>query len=196
MKSVADAEGETAEELVQQVEESPLMQDVKNTLRQPKATGCGGEMRKRLLELKLKLDEAADALEWPALAAEAREWIGYLEREAGRNGTQEQSNKASDLAAEVEDISPTEDGPFAQEARTDSAALLEIVCAGGSGSPVPAVEKQKQQMSDQRVRPDCWTKAATALPETTSPDCKHREAALGLLPVKSLKLRSAAISQV
>ena len=39
----ADAEGETAEELVQQVEESPLMQDVKNTLRQPKAT----RMRRR-----------------------------------------------------------------------------------------------------------------------------------------------------
>ena len=131
-------------------------------------------MRKRLLELKLKLDEAADALEWPALVAEAREWIGYLEREAGRNGTQEQSNKASDLAAEVEDIIPS--GRWTVCARSSNrfggSTGKSSRAAGFWVHQFQQLEKQKQQMSDQRVRPDCWTKAATALPETTSPDCK------------------------
>jgi molecular chaperone DnaK len=96
--------GETAERLIEEVEASPLAQDVKETLAAAKADPAAalqGEMR--LLELKLKLDEAADALEWPALVAESRDWLGYLEKVAEQHGNSQQKQKADDLAAEIEE---------------------------------------------------------------------------------------------
>lgn len=57
-----------------------------------------------MLELKIRLDEAADALEWPALVAESRDWLGYLEKVAEQNGSSQQKQKADDLATEVEEI--------------------------------------------------------------------------------------------
>lgn len=101
----ASAEGETAEELVQQVEDSPLMQEVKESLAAAKADpDAAAKCEKRLLELKLKLDEAADALEWPVLVADAREWVGILQRVADEHANDQQKQKGEDLADEVEQI--------------------------------------------------------------------------------------------
>jgi len=106
VKSKAAATGgETAERLVEEVEASPLAQDVKETLAAAKADPTAAlQGEKRLLELKLKLDEAADALEWPALVAESRNWLGYLQKVADQPGNSQQKQKADDFAAEVEEI--------------------------------------------------------------------------------------------
>lgn len=106
VKSKAAATGgETAEKLVEEVEASPLAQDVKETIAAAKADPTSAlQGEKRLLELKLKLDEAADALEWPALVAESRDWLGYLEKVAEQHGNGQQKQKADDLATEVEEI--------------------------------------------------------------------------------------------
>jgi molecular chaperone DnaK len=106
VKSKAAATGgETAERLVEEVEASPLAQDVKETLAAAKADPAAAlQGERRLLELKIRLDEAADALEWPALVAESRDWLGYLEKVAEQNGSSQQKQKADDLATEVEEI--------------------------------------------------------------------------------------------
>jgi molecular chaperone DnaK len=106
VKSKAAATGgETAERLVEEVEASPLAQDVKETLAAAKADPTAAlQGEKRLLELKLKLDEAADALEWPALVSESRDWLGYLAKVADQHGNSQQKQKTDDLTAEVEDI--------------------------------------------------------------------------------------------
>jgi molecular chaperone DnaK len=97
--------GETAARLVEEVEASPLAQDVKETLAAAKADPTAAlQGEKRLLELKLQLDEAADALEWPALVAESRDWLGYLRKVADQHASSKQKQKADDLAAEVEEI--------------------------------------------------------------------------------------------
>jgi len=97
--------GETAERLVEEVEASPLAQDVKENLAAAKGDPTAAlQGEKRLLELKLKLDEAADALEWPALVAESRDWLGYLQKVADQHGNSQQKLKADDLAAGVEEI--------------------------------------------------------------------------------------------
>jgi molecular chaperone DnaK len=102
--SVAAA-GQTAERLVEQVESSPLAQEVKELLAAAKADPTAAlQLEKRLLEFKLRLDEAADALEWPALVAKARDWLGWLQKVVGQNGDNQQKEKADDLAAEVEEI--------------------------------------------------------------------------------------------
>jgi molecular chaperone DnaK len=101
----AGASAGSAENLVDQVEQSPLLQDVKETLSaaqgDPDAAAKG---EKLLLELKLKLDDAANALEWPALVKEAKGELADLNRVAEPNGSAEQKQKAEDLAEEIEDI--------------------------------------------------------------------------------------------
>jgi molecular chaperone DnaK len=106
VKSKAAATGgETAERLVEELEASPLAQDVKETLTAAKADPTAAlQAEMRLLELKRKLDEAADALEWPALVSESRDWLGYLQKVADQHGNSQQKQKADDLAAEVEEI--------------------------------------------------------------------------------------------
>ena len=66
--------------------------------------GAAAECEKRLLELKLELDKAANSLEWPALTSEARDWLAWLQKVADQHGTDKQRQRASELAAEVEKI--------------------------------------------------------------------------------------------
>jgi molecular chaperone DnaK len=106
VKSQAEsARGETAEEMVQQVEDSPLMRQVEELLAAGKAdSGAAAECEKRLLELKLELDKAANAVEWPALKSEARGWLNWLQKVADQNGTEKQKQRANEFAAELEKI--------------------------------------------------------------------------------------------
>ena len=95
---------QTARDLVEEVEDSPLLHEVKGLLPSIAAdVDVAGKFEKRLLELKLKLDAAADALEWPALVAEAKEWSGYLMRVVEKQGTQQQLQRAREVSAQVED---------------------------------------------------------------------------------------------
>ena len=101
----ADAEGETVDGLVQSVEDSPLMQEVKELGAAAKGDpDAAAQREKRLLELKLKLDEAEDALKWPALVADARRELDDLDAVADRSGSPVQKDKAAELAQEIEDI--------------------------------------------------------------------------------------------
>lgn len=65
---------------------------------------AAAKREKRLLELKLKLDEVADALEWPALVAEVRKEIDDLDGVVERHGSRAQKDKAAELSQEVDDI--------------------------------------------------------------------------------------------
>ena len=101
----ASAKAGSAQELVEQVENSPLLEDVKESLAAARDNAdAAAKCEKRLLELKLKLDEAANALEWPALVAHAQEWLGCLNRTADRDGTEQQKQKAKELADQTTDI--------------------------------------------------------------------------------------------
>ena len=94
-----------AEKLVQAVENSPLLQRVKELL--PIAGGdldAALECEMRLLELKPKLDEAANALEWPALVAEARSQLGWLKKVSERDGNDSQKAKAEAVNTETEQL--------------------------------------------------------------------------------------------
>lgn len=99
----ANTGAQTARDLAEEVEDSPLLEEIKGLLPSIAAdVDVAGKFEKRLLELKLKLDAAADALEWPALVAEAKEWTGYLTRIADKQGTQQQAQRARELTAQVE----------------------------------------------------------------------------------------------
>jgi molecular chaperone DnaK len=146
-------EGETAGAMVQEVENSPLMQDVKDSLAAAKADhNAAAKCEQRLLELKLKLDEAADALEWPALVAESRDWLGWLQKVADQIGNNQQKHKAGDVANEVEEII-REHKPDRLRKKVELMTRLyyELVMAqpGWWVNQFQLMEKQQGKMTDQ-----------------------------------------------
>lgn len=149
----ASTAGETAEELVEKVETSPLMQEVKETLASAKGDpDAAAKCEKRLLELKLKLDEAADALEEPALVAETRDWIGYLKRVADQHGNQQQTDKAAVLTEEAEDlIREHKTERLRKKIEQISRLYYEIIMAqpGWWVHQFQEMEKARQKMTDQ-----------------------------------------------
>jgi molecular chaperone DnaK len=151
--SAASASAQSAEELVQQVEQSPLLKEVRETL--PAAKGdvdAALKCEKRLQELKLKLDEAANALEWPALVKKAREWCGYLWRVANQLGSDAQKQRTDDLADEIEDtIRDGQTDRLRKKIEHASRLYFEIVMAqpGWWVDQFQQVEKQQREMTDQ-----------------------------------------------
>lgn len=149
----ADAEGESAVQLVQNVEDSPLMQEVEEAVAAAKGNpDAAAKCEKRLLELKLKLDEAADALEWPALVADARRELEDLTVVANRNGTQGQKDKAAELSGEVEDIILTgKTDRLRKKVEQVQGLYWEIVFAqpGFWVNQFQRMEKEQTKMTDQ-----------------------------------------------
>jgi molecular chaperone DnaK len=109
MKRFAEAKqkagGEGVEALVQSVEASPLMGEVKASVDAAQADAeAAAKCEKQLLELKLKFDEVADALEWPALVAEVQDWLKHLDSVVNQHGSQGQRGKAAQLAEQTQDL--------------------------------------------------------------------------------------------
>jgi len=89
--------------LVQNVENSQLMVEVKAALAAAVGdAGAATKCEKRLLQLKVELDKAADALEWPMLVKEANEWIAFLKK-AAQHGNDQQKQRAEVITGETED---------------------------------------------------------------------------------------------
>ena len=150
---VSDAGADSAGELVQQIEQSALLQEVKELL--PAAKGdpdAALKCEKRLLELKLKLDEAADASEWPALVSESRDWLGWLQKAADQCGNEQQRQKAENLTGEIEKIIRERKTDYLRR-RIDRAKDLyfQIVMSqpGWWVDQFQRMDKQQQDMTDQ-----------------------------------------------
>jgi hypothetical protein len=102
VKAKAGADGgKTAESLIHSAEQSPLMEEVKQLLA---GGGDPDKCERRLLELKIKLDEAVDALEWPALVSEAREWLGALKAVDTEHSDSDRHKRAAELTQELQTL--------------------------------------------------------------------------------------------
>ena len=153
-KSKASASGaETAEKLVQAVEASPLLKEIKET--RAAITGdpdAAAKFEKRLLEIKPILDEAVNSLEWPSLILEAKDWLAYLNKVKDQHGSEAQRQKAEEYSNEVEAII-REQKPDRLRKKIEQIARLyhEIVMsqAGWWVYQFQQMEKQQDKMSDQ-----------------------------------------------
>jgi molecular chaperone DnaK len=102
-KEKAGADG--VEDLVQRVEASPLIGEVKASVDAAQSDPeAAAKCEQQLLELKLKLDEVADALEWPALVAEVRDWLKHLDSVADEHGSKTQRDKSVQLREQTQDL--------------------------------------------------------------------------------------------
>ena len=125
-------------------------------MREVKEAVAGGpdetaKCEKRLLELKLRLDEVADSLEWPALVAETREWLKHLDTAVNRHGSEAQREKAVELVDEADEII-IERKKDRLRRKLDQVERLywEIIFAqpGFWVDQFQQLEKQKDRMSD------------------------------------------------
>ncbi len=148
----ASAEAESAEELVEAVENSPLLKEVGETLAAARGDAdAAAKCEKRLLELKLKLDEAANALQWPSLIAESRAWLGRLDRVVESNGTPQQKQKAAELASQIDDIIRDRQPDKLRKKIDQTTRLYFDVVTSQAGWWVyqfQQMEKQEQEMVD------------------------------------------------
>jgi hypothetical protein len=149
----ATAGADTARDLAEEVEDSPLLQEIKGLLPSIAADrDVAGKFEKRLLELKLKLDAAANALEWPTLVAEAKDWNGYLTRVAEKQGTQQQLQRAREITAQIEEVISQQKADRLRK-RIEQATRLyyDIVMAqpGWWVHQFQLIEQKKDQMLDE-----------------------------------------------
>lgn len=147
------AEGVTASELVQNLENSQTMVEVREALGAAAGNpGAAAKCEKRLLELKVKLDEAADALEWPMLVKEANDLIRFVDEIAAQHGTDEQKKRADSLKrATGEGIQTARAETLRQQIEHLKSLYFEIITAQPAWwiNRFQDAEKQKQKMSDQ-----------------------------------------------
>lgn len=101
-QKAATAKGQTAAKVISEIQHSADLAELQEAL---PTLAIGGEVtgrfEARLLEWKLKLDQAADAVEWPALVVEARQWLNDLQSIAKDRGTDKQRKRTADLATEL-----------------------------------------------------------------------------------------------
>jgi len=104
-QKAAGTGAESAKRLVAEIESSPILEELEEKLALIKADlDTAEKFENQLLELKPQLDEALNAIEWPALVAEAREWIAWMKTEVDKNGSLEQRQKAAALTKETDDL--------------------------------------------------------------------------------------------
>jgi len=149
----AAAEAQTAKRLADELEFSPLAQEVKETLVAAKADHTAAlQCEKLLLEFEVKLDQVVDSLKLPALAKEARDRLGYLEKVADAHGSDQQKKKAEDLAAEIEQSIREQNADRLRKRIGQIARIyFEIVMAQPAWwvYQFQEMEKEQQAMSDQ-----------------------------------------------
>jgi len=94
--------GAETTQLAGEIAALPLQLEVKQLLAAaPADPDAAAKGEKRLLELKLKLDEATNRFAWPALTKQAREHLKELHGLAQRLGNGEQQERARELADAV-----------------------------------------------------------------------------------------------
>jgi molecular chaperone DnaK len=90
---------------LEKIQSSELLAEIKKAVSAAKGDPDAAEKAdQRLLELKLRLDEAERRIEWPTMVAKAREWLDDLDKLVKQHGTDQQQQRSNELAAEVEEI--------------------------------------------------------------------------------------------
>ncbi len=150
---VAGSGAETADRLVKEVETLPLLEQMEETRAVIKGDpDAAAKFEGQLLEIKPKLDEAVNALEWPALIIDAKEWLEYLQRVVDQHGSEQQRQKAEDYSGEVEEIIRKHE-PNRLRKKIEQIVRLyhEIVMSqpGWWVNQLQLMEKKQEKMSDQ-----------------------------------------------
>lgn len=106
LRETADqAEDGKATEALDEIDGGNTIEAIESLLRTAGADPDAAHMaEKQLLDIKIRLDRAEDALRWPALVAEAIQKLEELDKLNDEHGTPEFKSKAHTLRVQVEEI--------------------------------------------------------------------------------------------
>jgi DNA-binding protein H-NS len=144
---------ESAEQAVEDLEKSALIQSITESLQgavtdQNTAEKCD----KQILELKVKLDHVVDNLERPSLVAEIRSTIEDLHEIAHGSANTQQKSKADNLVSEAEEL--ISQNASASDLRRSKTKLRSLFLEILSSQPsfwvhlFQNLEKSKSEMSE------------------------------------------------
>lgn len=97
-----DADDNQANELLDEVDGAEELKRILDAAKSDPDEANKAE--KLLLEIKIKLDRAEDALKWPALVAEANAALDELDTLVDKNGTPDHRKKADQLREQADDL--------------------------------------------------------------------------------------------
>ena len=100
-----DADDGNVESVIDQVESGEEMEAIERLLDAAKADpDAANNAEKRLLEIKVKIDQVEDSIKWPALVSEANQTLDDLDALIDEHGTEQQRERAEKLRQQVEDL--------------------------------------------------------------------------------------------
>ncbi len=101
----AEAEDSKANELLDNAAGSKDIEDIKHMIEVAKDDPVSAKQaEQRLLEMKIRLDEAEDVLKWPALITEANKEMDNLDKIIEEHGTAEQKEQAATLRDQLSEL--------------------------------------------------------------------------------------------
>jgi molecular chaperone DnaK len=104
LQKLRASENREVEKMAREVEGSSLMGEVRSSLESATADpDAAAKCEKRLLELKLKLDEVTTALEWPSLITTARTALNELSRVSNQSRQSLHRERARELGDDIEE---------------------------------------------------------------------------------------------
>ena len=105
IESSKKSESAEAEKAAAQLEASPLLEEVRTLLKSTSGDpDAAAKCERRLLELKLRMDEVAGHLEWPTLVSQARKTVNDVTKLATQQGSSMHRDRARELSDEVDEI--------------------------------------------------------------------------------------------
>lgn len=104
LQKMGQSENREIEKLAKEIENSPLLHEVRSALESaPADPDAAAKCERRLLELKLKLDEVTNALEWPTLLTTARRLLNDLNRAANLSRQPSYRDRVHELGDDIEE---------------------------------------------------------------------------------------------
>lgn len=147
-EKVASTPNERYEKLLKEIDESELLREVRESLASAEGDpDAAGKCEKRLLELKLKIDEASNQLEWPALVSAAREWVAHIKKLAEHGGQPQGVHRAKEFSAQVEELVEQEQPALLRKKNQEASKVYYEIAAAQPGWWVYQFDEMKAQLS-------------------------------------------------
>jgi len=102
---VAGTEVGKVENILDDVQASNKLEEINNLLSAAKGDiEAAGMAEKKLLEIKVMLGRAEDALKWPALVSQANQKLDQLDEMVREHGNEDQQKRASEYRKQIEEL--------------------------------------------------------------------------------------------
>lgn len=148
------AEDNKTLDIIDKIKSSALMSEIRETLNGAKGDPDSAEKcQKRILELKINLDEIENNLEWPALVVEVKDWLAKLKGLVVDCGKDADNEKLQRITQQVDDVISSRDVQALKKRFETIQHLFFSILANQPWFWVGYLEnliKEREQMTDQR----------------------------------------------